>query len=99
LPIRRRDLSVALHDHVRGTITGISVPVHDCVVAGDCNDPSVDDYASVTVTYTVSALPKKVQLLFGGHLALGSSGGSRTWGLGNGASDISGGPYHIKWGL
>ena len=80
-----------------GTITGISVPVHDCVATNKCNDPSVDDYASVTVTYTVSSLPKKVQLLFGGHLALGSTGGSRTWGAGNGASDISGGPYHIKW--
>jgi hypothetical protein len=80
-----------------GTITGISEPVHDCVIGGDCDDASVDDYASVTVTYTVSSLPKKVQLLFGGHLAVGSEGGSRTWGSGNGASNIDGGPYHIKW--
>lgn len=82
-----------------GTITDISVPVHDCVSGGDCDDASVDDYATVTVTYTVSSPPKKVQLLFGGHLAVGSQGGPRTWGLGNGASDISGGPYHIKWEL
>jgi hypothetical protein len=80
-----------------GTITGMTAPVHDCVVANACADASVDDYASVTVTYTVSAFPAKVQLLFGGHLALGSSGGSRTWGLGHGASNINGGPYHIKW--
>ena len=33
-------------------------------------------------------------LLFSGHLA--ASGGARSWGSGNGASDISGGPYHIK---
>src|SRR6266540_2125427 len=80
-----------------GTITGMTVPVHDCVATGKCNDPSVDDYASVTVTFSVSSFPKKVQLLFGGHLALGSTDGSRTWGSGNGSSDISGDPYHIKW--
>jgi hypothetical protein len=78
-----------------GTITGVTVPVHDCVATGKCNDASVDDYASTTITYT--ATPGNVQLLFGGHLAVGSAGGARTWGLGNGASDISGGPYHIKW--
>jgi hypothetical protein len=80
-----------------GTITGATTPIHDCVAAGKCNDPSVDDYATITVTYQVAAVPAKVQLLFGGHLAVGSSGGSRTWGLGFGASNISGGPYHIKW--
>jgi hypothetical protein len=80
-----------------GTITGMTVPVHDCVAAGACSTASVDDYATTTITYSVSGLPKKVQLLFGGHLALGSSGGSRTWGSGHGSSNINGGPYHIKW--
>jgi hypothetical protein len=78
-----------------GTITGATTPVHDCVATNKCGDPSVDDYATITITYT--AAPGKVQLLFGGHLAVGSSGGARTWGTGLGASNISGGPYHIKW--
>jgi hypothetical protein len=84
-----------------GSSLSVSAPVHDCTVAvpSFCADASKDDYASVTVTFsqpnTTSA--RKIQFLFGGHLALGSQGGSRTWGLGNGASDISGGPYHIKW--
>jgi hypothetical protein len=82
-----------------GTLTNISVPIHDCVAAGKCNDPSVDDYATVTVSFTVPSVPRKVQLMFGGHLAVGSQGGARTWGLGFGASNISGGPYHIKWDL
>jgi hypothetical protein len=70
---------------------------HSCTATSSCLDPSVDDYATITVNFHTTSTPQKVQLLFGGHLALGSSGGSRTWGLGNGASDISGGPYHIKW--
>jgi hypothetical protein len=78
-----------------GTITQTSSITHDCVANNACNNPSVDDYATITITYTATA--NKVQLLFGGHLSVGSSGGARTWGLGNGASDISGGPYHIKW--
>jgi hypothetical protein len=78
-----------------GTIDSISVPVHDCVVAGKCNDASVDDYATTTITFHVASVPQKVQLLFGGHIA--SSTGPRGWGPGLGASNISGGPYHIKW--
>jgi hypothetical protein len=78
-----------------GTLDNSTVPVHDCVAAGKCGDPSVDDYATVTINF--HANPGKVQLLFGGHLAVGSAGGARTWGLGLGASNISGGPYHIKW--
>ncbi len=78
-----------------GTITGVSVPVHDCVATSSCNDPSVDDYATVNVTFDVAAANQKVQLLFGGHLAAGI--GPRGWGAGFGASNISGGPYHIKW--
>lgn len=71
-----------------GTITDISPPVHD-----NAAGPG-DDYASVQVTYDVTSLPRKVQLLFGGHLALGP--GSSGWGSGLGASDVSGGPYHIR---
>ena len=84
-----------------GSTLSVSVPVHDCAIATPsfCDDPSKDDYASVTVTYTLTdtTAARKIQFLFGGHLALGSSGGSRTWGAGFGSSNISGGPYHIKW--
>jgi hypothetical protein len=80
-----------------GIIDSVSGYTHSCTATGDCADPSVDDYATITIFYHPAAVPAKVQLLFGGHLAVGSEGGSRTWGSGNGASDISGGPYHIKW--
>jgi hypothetical protein len=80
-----------------GTITNVTTPVHDCVAAGACNNPSVDDYATITITYSVASVPQKVQLLFGGHLAAGL--GTRGWGAGLGSSNISGGPYHIKWDL
>src|SRR5204862_81856 len=53
-----------------------------------------DDYASITVTYSVASTPTKVQLLFGGHLA--PSVGPRGWGANVGASFINGGPYHIR---
>jgi hypothetical protein len=71
-----------------GTITDVSTPVHD--------NPSGsgDDYAQVTVTYSVTSTPTKVELLFGGHLA--ASSGPRGWGSNVGASFINGGPYHIK---
>jgi hypothetical protein len=71
-----------------GTITGISTPAHDNASG------SGDDYASITVTYSVTTLPTKVQLLFGGHLA--ASVGPRGWGANVGSSFINGGPYHIK---
>jgi len=48
----------------------------------------------VTITYSVTSTPAKVELLFGGHLA--PAVGSRGWGTGVGASFINGGPYHIK---
>jgi hypothetical protein len=84
-----------------GSTLSVSVPVHDCATATPtfCDDPTKDDYASVTVTYTLpnTDSARKIQFLFGGHLAVGASGGPRTWGLGLGASNISGGPYHIKW--
>jgi hypothetical protein len=77
----------------------VSTPVHDCALATPnfCGDPTKDDFATITVSFTVnaSASDKKVQFLFGGHMA--PSGGPRSWGAGNGASNINGGPYHIKW--
>jgi hypothetical protein len=79
-----------------GTLS-VSTPVHDCAIAVPtyCGDATKDDFASITVTYSVTAVPAKVQFLFGGHMA--PSGGARSWGTGNGASNINGGPYHIKW--
>jgi uncharacterized repeat protein (TIGR01451 family) len=73
-----------------GTITGVSAPVHDNASG------SGDDYATITVTYSVAstATDTKVQLLFGGHLA--ASVGPRGWGIGVGSSFINGGPYHIR---
>ena len=73
-----------------GTITAISAPVHDNAAG------SGDDFASITVTYSVAstATDTKVQLLFGGHLA--ASSGPRGWGNNVGSSFIKGGPYHIK---
>jgi uncharacterized repeat protein (TIGR01451 family) len=71
-----------------GTITGVSVPTHD-----NAAGPG-DDFATIVVTYSVTALPAKVQLLFGGHLA--ASTGPRGWGINVGSSFINGGPYHIK---
>jgi uncharacterized repeat protein (TIGR01451 family) len=73
-----------------GTITGISAPVHDNASG------SGDDFATITVTYSVAstATDTKVQLLFGGHLA--ASTGPRGWGANVGSSFINGGPYHIK---
>ncbi|HET7078577.1 MAG TPA: hypothetical protein VFM49_14165, partial [Chloroflexia bacterium] len=77
------------------TITGVSVPVHDSPTCpgGNCSD----DYATVTVTFNVGAVPSRVMLLLGGHAA--ASSGPRGWGPGLGAGNISGGPYHFKWDL
>jgi len=73
-----------------GTITAISTPVHDNASG------SGDDFATITVTYSVAstATDTKVQLLFGGHLA--ASSGPRGWGNNVGSAFIKGGPYHIK---
>jgi uncharacterized repeat protein (TIGR01451 family) len=73
-----------------GTITAISAPVHDNAAG------SGDDFATITVTYSLAstATDTKVQLLFGGHLA--ASSGPRGWGNNVGSSFIKGGPYHIK---
>ena len=73
-----------------GQLTGASAYTHD--------DPagSGDEYAHITLTYSVpsTADGAKVMLLFGGHLA--PSIGPRGWGAGVGAGSISGGPYHIR---
>jgi hypothetical protein len=68
----------------------------DSMVYGGLVDEDGDLYQTATITYDVASLTgaRQVMLLFGGHLAAG--GGPRSWGAGNGASDINGGPYHIK---
>jgi len=73
-----------------GTITDISTPVHDNAAG------SGDDFATITITYSVAstAMDTNVMLLFGGHLA--ASSGPRGWGNNVGSSFINGGPYHIK---
>ena len=73
-----------------GTLTSTTVPSHDCTtLATPC---AGDDYATVVVTYSVAdtSVDRKVQLLFGGHLA--ASTGPRGWGIGLGAGSVSGGP-------
>ena len=74
-----------------GSLTGVDGPTHDNATG------SGDDYATVTIHYSTSGTANSnVQLLFGGHVAIGNParGG---WGTGFGASSVSGGPYHIKW--
>ena len=59
-----------------------------------------DDYATVTLQFTTTSAGGNVQVLFGGHLAVSplvAKGGQYGWGPGLGASNINGGPYHIKW--
>ena len=69
--------------------SGATVPTHsvDPAEAGS-------DYATIRVTFNVTAADNQIMLLFGGHLAAGN--GDRGWGSGLGAADISGGPYHIR---
>ena len=69
----------------------------DSMVYGDPVDEDGDLYQTAMITYDLGGTlssARQVMLLFGGHLAAG--GGPRSWGAGNGASDINGGPYHIK---
>ena len=75
-----------------GDITGMTDPTHD---KASCSGKCADDYATTTITFQAEA-GSTVQLLFGGHLAVSplNRGG---WGPGLGASNINGGPYHIKW--
>jgi hypothetical protein len=76
-------------------ITNITVPQND---SSTCS-LSADEYETLEVDFTVPSLPATVLFAFGGHLACGTN---RTgcWGSGsadtNGASNINGGPYHIK---
>jgi hypothetical protein len=79
-----------------GTITAVSAITHDANV----DNPSKDDYAHLTITFTIPAgntNNNTVQLLFGGHIAAGL--GPNGWGANLGASAIPGGNYHIKWDL
>ncbi len=83
-----------------GTIpaNGVSVPVHS---APDAQS----EIATITVGYQVTDANNDtfadaktvVMVLFGGHLAVGTGSHPRGWGDGLGASDISGGPYHIRF--
>jgi hypothetical protein len=74
----------------------MSTPVHDNASG------TGDDYATTTISFiTVGPGPHSVQLLFGGHLAVGAqpngNDAPRGWGANLGAASVSGGPYHIKW--
>jgi len=76
-----------------GDLKAMSTPSHDaptCPPKG-CSD----DYATTTIYFAANA-GATVELLFGGHLGVSpvNRGG---WGAGLGASNINGGPYHIKW--
>jgi hypothetical protein len=75
-----------------GTLVNMTAPTHD---AADCTNKCADDYATTVISYAATA-GSTIELLFGGHLGLSplNRGG---WGPGLGASNINGGPYHIKW--
>lgn len=66
------------------------------------NSDTGDSTVYVTVTFTSTSCseenPCEYLIFFGGHLASGSSDvvSGVNWGEGLGASQISGGPYHIK---
>ena len=74
------------------------MPVHDCVATNKCNDPSVDDYASVTVDIHGFEPAQE-----GPAPVRGPPCAWLDWrvaDLGRWATvlpNISGGPYHIKW--
>jgi hypothetical protein len=76
-----------------GDLKAMSTPTHDAATCGSkgCSD----DFASTTLYYAANA-GDTIELLFGGHIAVSpvNRGG---WGVGLGASNINGGPYHIKW--
>lgn len=73
-----------------GILVKMTEPTHDNAQGNG------DDYATTTIYYKTTVANQTVQLLFGGHLAVGpvNRGG---WGEGLGSSNINGGPYHIKW--
>ena len=73
------------------TITATSAVTHS-----EPTNTSKDDEASVTLTITGSSAGGQALLMYGGHLAVsGTSGVTRAWGPGMGASFVSGGSYHI----
>lgn len=88
---------IASRDMVSFNTTSLSVdtPVND---SATCST-GADEYETLTVHFSVAALPARVMFLFAGHLACGTN---RTgcWGTTtadvNGSSAINGGPYHIK---
>ena len=91
---RRLDL---IHD---GDITEASFS--SAALAGN-----LTDNGTVFVLYTLkykagATLPDQMFLAFGGHIAIGYDGGTKTggladdWGLGMGGGAISGAPYHIN---
>jgi hypothetical protein len=61
---------------------------------GTTSDTSQGLYENIHIPITTSGNNATVYFYFGGHLAAGL--GSRAWGSGCGASNINGGPYHIK---
>jgi hypothetical protein len=61
---------------------------------GTTSDTSQGLYENIHIPITTAAANATVYFYFGGHLAAGL--GSRAWGTGCGASNINGGPYHIK---
>jgi hypothetical protein len=61
---------------------------------GTTSDTSQGLYENIEIPITTAGANATVYLYFGGHLAAGL--GSRAWGSGCGASNINGGPYHIK---
>lgn len=73
-----------------GTLTSATSPTHDNAQGAG------DDYATITIYYNTTGSTHNVQLMFGGHLAV-SNPSRNGWGTGLGASNINGGPYHIKW--
>jgi hypothetical protein len=76
-----------------GDLKAMTAPSHDAPLcsAKGCSD----DYAVTTIYFAANA-GDTIELLFGGHLGVSpvNRGG---WGAGLGASNINGGPYHIKW--
>lgn len=79
---------------------------HSCASGSGCT--SSDDYATLRVSFSLTsdqytaggklANNVFVQVLFGGHLAASGTPPTspRGWGTGLGASNINGGPYHIR---
>jgi hypothetical protein len=61
---------------------------------GTTSDTSQGLYQNIEIPINTAGANATVYFYFGGHLAAGL--GSRAWGSGCGASNINGGPYHIK---